>query len=138
MRTNSPLARLAATCLLLAATAGCTDDTPFGLEPTTLPISTETDLEVEPSQATLQPGQHLQLGVHAGRVPPVLFGIRWSSNDPDVAVVSPSGLVTALSPGSAVVTAAQFGGEARAYITVHLGLMIELERPRVWTSKAGN
>ena len=44
--------------------------------------------------------------------------IAWSSNNESVATVSPTGLVTALSPGGAIITATSEGRSAPASVTV--------------------
>lgn len=44
--------------------------------------------------------------------------ITWSSNNPGIATVSASGLVTALSPGGAIITASAEGKSAPASVTV--------------------
>lgn len=43
---------------------------------------------------------------------------RWSSSDPNVATVNENGLVTAIGPGTATITATTLNGEFKAYATV--------------------
>ena len=43
----------------------------------------------------------------------------WRSSDPNIVTVSPVGVVTAMSPGTAEITAAAFGQERRVTVTVH-------------------
>ena len=46
--------------------------------------------------------------------------VTWDSSDPEVATVSTSGLVTAVSAGTAVIAATGFGRKAIARCTVRL------------------
>lgn len=64
---------------------------------------------VEPSSATLtQPGESVSLSAQvlaAGGVPVFDVGVAWSSSDVGVATVDSDGLVTAVSAGTATITA---------------------------------
>ena len=61
---------------------------------------------VEPSALELAVGQTAQLHARIGDEPGVqLPGLIWTSSDPDVAIVSPAGLVAAMAEGVALITA---------------------------------
>jgi len=73
---------------------------------------TVNNINVSPSQATLVPTQTQQLGATAfdsanNSISGLTFS--WSSNNPSVATVSPSGLVSALSAGTASISASTQG-----------------------------
>ena len=94
-------------------------------------------LEVEPSSATLEPGQTLQLSAlpkdaDGNEIPEAI--VVWYSKDPSVATVSPTGLVTARDIGTTQVIAECAGVEARADITVQYDLRqyLPLETGRWW------
>lgn len=82
------------------------------------PVATIT---VTPSSLTLATGQSGQLAATAldARGRPVAGAtVAWTSSAPAIATVSTSGLVTAVAPGSAVVTASSEGKSATARVTV--------------------
>ncbi|MBL0169943.1 MAG: Ig domain-containing protein [Gemmatimonadaceae bacterium] len=75
------------------------------LPPGPVPVAT---VSVSPSSATLESGESMQLGAkprdYAGNAL-VDRVVTWTSSEPTVATVSPTGLVTALGAGTAVVEA---------------------------------
>jgi len=86
--------------------------------PTTIPVAS---VAVSPPSATLQVGATVQLSaVTYDSANNVLTGrlISWTSNNPGIATVSSSGLVTAVALGSATITASSEGQMASAAITV--------------------
>lgn len=98
-------------------------------------------MTVNPSSATLEPGQTLQLSAvprdaDGNEIPEA--PIAWYSKDPSVATVSPTGLVTARDIGTTQVIAECAGVEARADITVQYDLRayLPLETGRWWEFEA--
>src|SRR5207253_4220921 len=85
---------------------------------TNIPVAT---VSVSPPTASIQQGQTVQLTA----TPKAASGntlsgrtVTWSSSNTSVATVSSSGLVSAVTPGSATVTAASEGKTGTASITV--------------------
>lgn len=77
---------------------------------------------VEPMRGTLAPGTTLQLAataLDASERPLLDRTVSWSSDDPSVASVDPSGLVTAHREGEVLIRAASGGIEGTAAIEVH-------------------
>jgi serine/threonine-protein kinase len=76
---------------------------------------------VRPPRVTVAVGGAVQLSAHRksadGRTLPGTE-VSWASTEPDVASVSEEGLVTALAPGTAVITCAAEAASATATITV--------------------
>lgn len=106
--------------LALVAMAGCSDD-PTGT-PSEIPVS---QVLVAPAQGgpvgTLAVGASVQLGAVAlGPSGEVLQGrsTGWSTDYPDRATVTPSGLVTAVSPGPVRISAAIGGRSGEVELTV--------------------
>jgi hypothetical protein len=106
--------------LIFAVVIGCeTDDVFKPMLP--VPAPQFTTLRISPSDYTLStvaPGNTVQLGIlaydRAGLPLPVTGTATYSSSGPAIASVGPGGLVTAASPGSAVITAAlTLGGVTR-------------------------
>lgn len=110
MRVNVRIDEGRALLLLLVhwwvLAAGCGRDGP-GTEPPA------DDLEIRPptsaADTVLGPGTSLQLTITDVQGEAVDGTISWSSSDPSVVVVSNSGLVTAVGPGEAVVSATVSG-----------------------------
>lgn len=78
-------------------------------------------LEVTPRAGQLAPGGTLQLAAVAKNAQgTILKGhtVDWSTSDPAVATVSPTGLATGVGPGSAVVTAAADGQQVTVDVVV--------------------
>jgi len=83
-----------------------------------------TGIVVGPS-ATIQTGNTLQMSAVGtyddGSKKELSSGIYWSSDAPTVALVGTSGVVTAISPGKALITGAHKTVSASATVTVTLG-----------------
>lgn len=78
---------------------------------------------INPSALTLSVGEETQLEARvcsAQGLQAEWREVSWESSDSDVAIVSPTGLVTGVSAGTAVVAAAGFGRKAVARCTVRL------------------
>src|SRR5207247_320325 len=85
---------------------------------TNIPVAT---VSVSPPTASIQQSQTEQLPAtptDASGHPPSGRTVTWSSSNTSVATVSSSGLVSAVTPGSATVTAASEGKTGTASITV--------------------
>jgi uncharacterized protein YjdB len=88
---------------------------------TVAPHNSPDKVTVTPTSANLYPGDELQLQgnvVDSGNR--VISGatIQWSSSNTGIARVSNAGLVTAVAPGSATITASSGGRSATAAMTV--------------------
>ncbi|MBI3569273.1 MAG: Ig domain-containing protein [Gemmatimonadetes bacterium] len=110
-----PRTALAAMLVLLAGTVQCSGGP---TEPKVVPVGT---VQVSPANAALLVGQASQLSAAtldaagnalAGRT------VTWSSSDAGKASVSSSGLVSAVAPGSATITATSEGRSGTATVTV--------------------
>lgn len=98
---------IAATVCALALLSGCLPSIPA-----------VTYVEINKPEATLTVGESLQLQV---RVSPddAIQDVVWASSYPDIASVSANGLVSALSPGSTVISVtANNGLKATCELTV--------------------
>jgi uncharacterized protein YjdB len=91
------------------------------------------DIELQPARVGMAPGRRTTLsaflrdeqGVAAGRA----SGVRWSSDKPDVALAREGGVIDALSPGRAAVTAtASWGKSAKADVFVVGDLLVSSNR----------
>src|SRR5207253_369819 len=85
---------------------------------TNIPVAT---VSVSPPTATIQQGQTVQLTATLKDASGTTLSgrtVTWSSSNTSVATVSSSGLVSAVTPGSATVTAASEGKTGTASITV--------------------
>ena len=81
------------------------------------------EVVVTPGSAALLVGQTVDLSAAAldGEGDPVPGAtVTWSSDDPDVATVNASGVVTAISAGTVTITAASDGRSGSAEVTVSL------------------
>ncbi|MEO5589687.1 MAG: pre-peptidase C-terminal domain-containing protein [Gemmatimonadaceae bacterium] len=92
--THRSVFRITAT-LLAALSLGCTTDEPTSVAP-------ETRLNIMPLFAGIDPGATQQVTATIGSDP---VQASWQSSNPAVATVSATGLVTALTPGFAAITA---------------------------------
>jgi len=85
---------------------------------------------VSPTSATLIVGETLQLEAQprdgAGR-PLAGRAVTWSTNQPDVATVTSTGIVAALSPGTATITASSEGRTGTATIVVQAPTVSRVE-----------
>lgn len=115
MPRSAPLrALLLAGVSLLALSCG--GDGPTGPDPAVV-----VSVTVTPSSATLTEGETLPLSATALNglgEPAVGATVSWSSSAPGVASVSAAGVVTAVAPGTASVTATAGGRSASAAVTV--------------------
>jgi len=96
---------------LLAVVSACKETSP--------PPCTVSGVAVSPSTASLTPGGTTQLNaaVSASNCSPTPSA-SWSSSAPNIATVSPTGLVTAVTAGSATISATAAGASGTAAITV--------------------
>ncbi|MDX2122723.1 MAG: Ig-like domain-containing protein [Gemmatimonadota bacterium] len=89
--------------------------------PTTpIPAPRVVSLSVTPGRSDLHVGDAMQLTATprtAGGTAPGV-AVQWSSSDPAIATVTGAGLVTALAPGAAAITATVEGVSAKAQVTV--------------------
>lgn len=112
-RRWSDPARLVLPTAMAGVLAACT-------EPATGTIRVAT-ASLTPDTATIPAGRTLALALSlrdssGAPIPP--RGVVWSSNNTNVASVSPAGVVSALSPGQARIAASAYGRSALATITV--------------------
>lgn len=109
--------RLTALLLLTALAPACDDEGP---DPAAL--GTVASMTLRPAHATIEIGQRVKLTavLHDAEGEEITErAVRWSSSNPDVAVVE-SGLVTGVDDGVAEITATADGRSAGARITVQL------------------
>src|SRR5213080_395037 len=105
---------------------------------TTVPVSS---VAISPATGSIRVGQKLQLtatpqdsmgGTLSGRT------VMWASGDTSVAIVSPSGQVTGVAPGSAPITAMSEGKNSTATITVTIVPVASLAiSPATATTRVG-
>ncbi|QKY69327.1 Ig domain-containing protein [Lentibacillus sp. CBA3610] len=90
-----------------------------------------TGVSVEPNTASLYVGGTLQLNATVTPDNATTPNVTWSSSNNNVATVSETGLVTAVSPGFAIITAETVDGGFQAYaqLTVSVAPEIELIYP---------
>jgi uncharacterized protein YjdB len=101
----------ALTGLLVAVAAGCSSATGVG---------GVTRIAVNPPSATLPVRDQLplQASLIGGSGPPSGASVFWSTEDSSVALVSPTGVVTAMAPGVVRIAASAEGVSGTATITV--------------------
>lgn len=91
------------------------------------PDGTADSVQVTPASASLQVGSSLSLTAEvydaSGTVIPSA-GVTWSSEDSAIAVVSQSGVITALKTGTVRIAASSWGKNAVATITVNPALTV--------------
>ncbi|MEP6496061.1 MAG: Ig-like domain-containing protein [bacterium] len=111
--------------VIVTSTASGVTNAPQSV-PVTLTVAASTApsiaaVRVSPTSATITVGATQQLtasGVDAQGNPVALGAVTWTSGSPSVASVSSGGLVTALSAGAAMITAAASGRSGTASVTV--------------------
>ncbi len=120
-----PLALASAGVILLASAAGCRSDGSLVTRPPRV-----ASVRVTPAVDTLLPGGgklfRVSLSDSAGTpidvdslgVPTQGYGVVWSSSNAQVATVSASGFVAALTVGSAIITAESGGARGSARVEV--------------------
>jgi uncharacterized protein YjdB len=99
-----------------------TVDGKSGVAAVTVASAPVTSVAVSPSSATLVVGQTLELEAQprdAGGHALIGRAVTWSSNQPNIVTVASSGIVAAVSPGTATVTASTEGRSGTATITVN-------------------
>jgi hypothetical protein len=93
-------------------------------------VAAHSVLEVSPPRAAIPATVQQQFEatlLTRGKSPKTLWeGITWSVSDPSVASVDTNGLVTALAPGSASISAAYFGLTATATLTVTSATLVSM------------
>jgi len=109
------------TVVLFATVAACGKDA-------VNPDGTAVDsVQVTPASASLQVGSSLSLTAEvydaSGAVMPSV-GVTWSSEDSSIALVSQSGIITALKAGTVRIAASSWGKNAVATITVNPALTV--------------
>ena len=104
---------LGALVAVAVAAAGCQQPLPTSEAPAELTISPESATLTALGETVVFTATILK-----GSGMPLNGTVTWSSSDPGVAAAAPSGLVTAVSNGTATVTAAYPGLTARASVTV--------------------
>lgn len=89
-------------------------------QPVTLDVTVPLEsISIDPSQVYLQPNKTQQLSVkYNPEQTTVDKSVTWQSNNEDVATVDNSGLVTAISEGTAKITATVAGKTAECTVTV--------------------
>jgi len=91
------------------------------------------DIELQPARVGMAPGRRTTLSAflrdEQGATASRATGVRWSSDQPDVALAREGGVIDALSPGRAVVTAtASWGKSAKADVFVVGDLLLSSNR----------
>lgn len=123
-RTATPWAALA---LLSACSGGETGPQPPAPPPPPPPPAAVASVTLEPALVTLVPTQTQTLnatlrdaqgGVLSGRT------VAWTTDRAEVATVSGTGVVTAVAPGAATITAASEGRSGTAQVTVQSGAVV--------------
>lgn len=106
--------------VLALGLAACGDDVTI-TEPTPIPptpVPNITSFTVAPSAVTLVAGQTVQVGTTLQLAPGLTGTVAFISGTTTVATVSASGLITAVAPGSAVITATATSGGQTSVATV--------------------
>ncbi|MCH6198746.1 Ig-like domain-containing protein [Aquiflexum sp. LQ15W] len=98
-------------------TAGSTTTIRFSIVPTPAPV---TGITVTPSTSSLQVGTTIQVNATVTPSNATNKAVVWSTSDQLVATVNSSGLVTAISPGEATITATTQDGNFSATSQVNV------------------
>lgn len=102
------------TGLILACLSACGSDEPDSTKPGDVTVQS---VSVTPDETTLQIGQTVQL--KAAITPAeAVAEVDWTTSDAAVATVAEDGTVTAVSVGTATVTASAGGKTAKCTVTV--------------------
>lgn len=131
--------RLLAGAALLVGSA-CGGDA--GAPPTVTPPAPVATVDVSPSLQTITAGQSATLAATLRDANGVALSgrsVSWSSSAPLIASVSPSGVVSALSSGTATITATAEGKTGSATIVVPpvvVSLFIDSIQPRLWVGRS--
>ncbi|MCM3575938.1 Ig-like domain-containing protein [Mesobacillus subterraneus] len=99
----------------------------ISVDPIPEPAVPVTGVSVEPTTSTLFVGSTLQLTATVSPENATTKDVIWSSSDTNVANVSETGLVTAISPGFAVITAETVDGSFTAFAQLTVSAVPEIE-----------
>ncbi|MBI3568583.1 MAG: Ig-like domain-containing protein [Gemmatimonadetes bacterium] len=137
------VATVSATGVVTAAAAGtatvtatCDGVAQTALVTVTLRLASVASISVTPAASALSMGRTSPLvaelrdssgAVVTGRA------IGWSTDAPAVATVNPTGVVTAVAPGTATISATSEGHSAAATVTVTNDVVVELVNPQTTT-----
>lgn len=133
-RKSAWLLLLCAVCLILVA-CGPSEQDATTTAPTTTTTPKEVSVSLDTTLAELDVWDTLQLQATTQNTEE---NVSWHSSDDSVATVSDSGLVTAVSEGSATITARVAGKEATCSVTVtnsHTAPVLKPERTEVALDK---
>jgi uncharacterized protein YjdB len=113
------------TTIITAIFQGVTGSATFTVTPATLAA-----VEVTPSVSMLADGTTLQFvatGLFTdGTEQPLVDGVTWLSSAPAVASVSPTGLATAIAPGTTIISAISQGVTGSATLTITASPLVEI------------
>jgi uncharacterized protein YjdB len=97
---------------------GCDETEPL-TSPGVVQQPQSTTFTVLPSEVELAVGETAQLQANVGGVSGIVLpGLTWTSSDPDIAIVTPFGLVAARAEGIAIITAQSGSMSAGARVVV--------------------
>jgi hypothetical protein len=115
----------AVAALMAAMTAACSDSasqTPTPTEPSrAIQLAIVQAVTITPRVAALRTGQTQQYDLHVvlGEGPPPSLGVPyWSTSDPSVVTIDPSGRALARTAGTAILTATVHGGQGTLEVRV--------------------
>jgi uncharacterized protein YjdB len=106
---------------MIGSASGCPDSNTYVTSFNAVRVGATASITVQPAGASLVPGDAVSLSAvlrDAAGDTLTLLPISWSSDNPAVATVAPSGRVTSVGPGTATVSATADGRSASATITV--------------------
>ncbi len=112
---------LADRMMMLGNASGCPDSNTFVTSFQAVRVGATASITLQPGEASLVPGDSVSLRAvlrDAVGDTLTLFPITWSSDNPAVARVSPSGVVTGVGPGTATISAGADGRIGTATISV--------------------
>jgi uncharacterized protein YjdB len=99
----------------------------ISVDPIPEPAVPVTGVSVQPATSTLFVGSTLQLTATVSPENATTQDVVWSSSNSNVATVSETGLITATSPGFAVITAETVDGGYQAFAQLTVSLVPEIE-----------